>query len=145
MELPPGAATGMAIGAQIAKPQPAPVVTIGVGTKVPARCRRHGDVGSSGAWDRAAQEKGVWDARSLAHTGHNGACRQALKRFGLVGAVALGLRWHGWGGQPGWDHVTCNMTKSHTRTRRRVGSKKDARPWPCPLQNGLRWGHFTGF
>jgi len=24
---------------------------------------------------------------------------QALKRFGLIGAVALGLRWHGWSGQ----------------------------------------------
>ena len=50
MELTPGAAAGMAIGAQIAQTEPAPVVTTGMRTKVsrgveltgtPVR-RRHG-------------------------------------------------------------------------------------------------------
>src|SRR5215510_5688575 len=26
-----------------------------------------------------------------------------------------------------------------------VGNKKGVRPWPCPLQNRLSWGHFTRF
>ena len=34
VQLPPGAAIGMAIGPQIVHPQPATIVTIGVGTKV---------------------------------------------------------------------------------------------------------------
>ena len=34
VKLAPGAATGMTVGAQITKPQPTPVVTLGVGTKV---------------------------------------------------------------------------------------------------------------
>src|SRR5215468_4887678 len=28
---------------------------------------------------------------------------------------------------------------------RQVGNKKGVRPWPCPLQNRLSWGHFTRF
>jgi len=28
---------------------------------------------------------------------------------------------------------------------RQVGNKKGVRPWPCPLQNRLNWGHFTRF
>ena len=31
--------------------------------------------------------------------GTMGLCRQALKRFGRLGAVALGLRRYGWSGQ----------------------------------------------
>jgi hypothetical protein len=34
VELPPGAAAGMAIGAQVPQPQPAAIVTIGMGTKM---------------------------------------------------------------------------------------------------------------
>src|SRR5262249_35655380 len=42
VELPPGATTGMTIGSEIAKPQPPPVITTGMRTKV------HGSVDRTG-------------------------------------------------------------------------------------------------
>ena len=50
VELTPGATTGMAIGPEMAKPEPAPIVTMAVRTKVPGGvdlagppiCRGHG-------------------------------------------------------------------------------------------------------
>jgi hypothetical protein len=84
----PGAPTGMAVGAQIAPPEPAAIATACLGTKVPRgvhhagaalgrghRCRWH--------WRRRVRRRGV-----LLAQGPRGLVRQAHKRGGLAGALA---------------------------------------------------------
>jgi hypothetical protein len=99
VQLSPGATTGMTIGPQVVQPSPAAIVTLGVGTKVPRGV--HG-TGTSVRWGHGSgRHRRRWFAmRGISFTqGTMGLFRQALKRLGLVGAVALGLSWHGWGGQ----------------------------------------------
>ena len=95
LKLAPGAAIGMAIGAQIAPPQPAAIATASMGAEV---------------------LRGIYSARPAVRRGHRlgwrqrwlvGLCgfaltqgarrslRQASKRFGFLGALASGgLGWH---------------------------------------------------
>src|ERR1043166_176737 len=94
LELAPGAAIGMAIGAQIAPPEPAAIATAPMGAEVlrglhgarPAVCRGH-RLGwrrrRRGGLCRLSLTQGAW--RSLG---------QASKRFGFLGARASG--WLGW-------------------------------------------------
>jgi hypothetical protein len=91
----------MAIGPQVAQPQPAPIGTVTVRTKV------HRRVDLTGASVRARQRvrwhrrRGL-GMRGLALTqGTRRLVRQALERFGLGGPLALGLGRHRWGG-PTW-------------------------------------------
>src|SRR5215831_10644408 len=92
VQLPPGAAIRMAIGAQIAPPPPAAIVTIGVGTKV------HRGVHGPGASVRWRHGIGPWRGRwrrlaSLSLTqGTVRLVRQTRERFGLGRrTLALGL------------------------------------------------------
>src|SRR5215831_12708737 len=95
LELPPGAAIGMAIGAQIVQPQPAAIVTRGVGTKV------HRGVHGPGAAGRERHGSGPWRGRwsrlvELLLTQHTvRLVRQARERCGLGGTLALGLSCRG--------------------------------------------------
>src|SRR5215470_11902329 len=99
MKLPPGAAIGMAIRPQVMQPQPPAIVTIGVGTKVHRGVHRpgaavrgeHGIGPSRSRWSRFA---GLLVTQRTVRL-----VRQARKRLRLSGAFALGLHWHGWGGQ----------------------------------------------
>ena len=99
VELPPRAATGMAIGPQIPQPSPTAIGTIGGGTKV------HRGVHGTGAAVRWGHGSGPsrrrWRARSgrLLTQGTMGLVRAARERFGLGGTRALGLSWYRWGGQ----------------------------------------------
>src|SRR5262245_34842874 len=101
VQLPPGAAAGMAIGPQIVQPRPAAIGTIGVGTKVHrgvhgtrAAVRwRHGGGPWRGRWRRLAR---------LALTQGTGRLvRQTLERFGLGRMRALGLDGGAWRGGRG--------------------------------------------
>jgi hypothetical protein len=60
------------------------------------RCQAHADGGWWAAWDRAPSAAGAWDARPLAHTGHQGGVREADKRFGFGGALAMRRDELGW-------------------------------------------------
>src|SRR4030095_10716370 len=101
VQLPPGAAMGMAIGPQIVHPQPAAIVTLGVGTKV------HRGVHGRGAsvWWRAGigPLRGGW--RRLAGLsltqGTGRLVRQTRERFGLGRTLALGRDGRGWCGSRG--------------------------------------------
>jgi len=100
--LTPGATTGMAVGTEIAKPEPAPIVTSAVRTKVP------GGVDLTGPPVRRGHGvgrywRGRWGMCGLSLTqGTLRLVRQSLKGCGLGGAVALRfeglglLRWRGW-------------------------------------------------
>src|SRR5215813_2043114 len=94
MELAPRAATGMAVGAQVSQPQPAPIATAPMGAEVlrglhgarPAVRRGH-----RLGWRRR------WLVSLCGFSRTQGARRslgQASKRFGLRGALASG--WCGW-------------------------------------------------
>src|SRR5262249_21356943 len=95
VQLPPGAAIGMAIGPQIVQPQPATIVTLGVGTKVPGGVHgpgapvrwRHGIGPWRGHWRRLA---------GLSFTQGTGRLmRQTRECFGLGGTLALGFSCRG--------------------------------------------------
>ena len=99
VELTPGAAVGMTIGAQIAQPEPAAIGTSGMGTKVPRGVHGMGTSVREGHGIGRHRRRG-FGMRGISLTqGTMGLCRQALKRFGRLGAVALGLRRYGWSGQ----------------------------------------------
>src|SRR5262245_30723847 len=98
LELPPKAAIGMPVGAQVVHPQPAAIVTAQMRTEV------HGCVDLMGASVRGRQ-RGRWQRwRGLGMCGFSltqgtrRLVRQALKRFGLGGPLALGLGRYRWGG-----------------------------------------------
>src|SRR2546426_3263020 len=101
VQLPPGAAMGMAIGPQIVQPQPAAIVTMAVGTKMHRRIHRpgaavrerHGTGPSRRRW-RSLPDL-LFTQRTVR------LLRQALERFGLGGALALGLDGRGWRGGRG--------------------------------------------
>src|SRR5215813_2685183 len=104
VELAPWAATGMPIRPQIIEPQPAAIVAMAMGTKVPGGIDltrppvgwRHG----SGPYRRrgSALHGLVLTQRTV------GLVRQTCESFGLTGAVTLGLDGISWPlGQPtGW-------------------------------------------
>ena len=95
VQLPPGAATGMAIGPQVVQPQPAAIVTIGVRTKVlqgvdgtgTAVRERHGIGPLRRCWNSLVDLLVTQPTVRLV--------RQALERFGLGGTLALGLSCRG--------------------------------------------------
>ena len=82
----------MAIGPQIAQTEPASVVTTGMRTKM------HGGIDLTGAPVRRGPGVGQYRKRRLGMCGISltqgtvGLVRQALKRFGLVSAGALGWK-----------------------------------------------------
>ena len=70
LQLPPWAATGMAIGAPVAKSQPASVITAFM------RAEMHGGVDTRGrrlvaAWVQVVSEEAAWDGRHRLHTQHS--------------------------------------------------------------------------
>src|SRR5215510_14982901 len=99
VKLPPGAAMGMAIGPQIVQPQPAAIVTMAMGTKMHRRIhrpgaavrKRHGIGPSRRRW--RSRPDLLFTQRTVR------LVRQALERFGLGGALSLGL--DGGGGRGG--------------------------------------------
>ena len=96
VELPPRAATGMTIRPQIVEPQPAAIVTMEMGTKVPGgidltRSPVGWRYGSGPYWRRgSALHRLLLTKRTV------GLVRQTCERFGLTGAVALGLDGISW-------------------------------------------------
>jgi hypothetical protein len=92
VELAPGAAVRMAIGAQIAQTEPASVVTTGMRTKMP------GGIDRTRVSVRRGHRVGRYRKRRLGRCGLSltqgtvGLVRQARKRCGRVSAGALG--WH---------------------------------------------------
>jgi hypothetical protein len=101
LKLTPGAAIGMAIGPQIVHPQPAPIVTLGVGTNV------HRGVHGTGApvcWRHGSRP---WRGRGRRLAGlplTQGTVRlvrQTRERFGLSRTLTLGLEGRGWHGRRG--------------------------------------------
>jgi hypothetical protein len=100
VELAPGAATGMTVGAKIPQPEPALIVTIAVRTKVPGRVDLTGTpVGRCHGIRRYRRRR--FGRRGVLFTqGAMGLVGEALEWFGLVGARALGCEglrqsWHG--------------------------------------------------
>jgi hypothetical protein len=89
----------MAVGAQVAQPHPAAVVTARMRTKVPRGVHRAGAAVRGG--HRIGPSRRRWSrfASLLVTQRTVRLVRQARKRFRLGGAFALGFRWHGWGGQ----------------------------------------------
>src|SRR5215468_657593 len=89
----------MALGAQIVQPQPAAIVTMAVGTKVPRRIHRPGAAVRErhGSGPDRRGESGLPGRLVTQHTGR--LVGQALERFGLGRTLALGLDRHRWGGQ----------------------------------------------
>jgi hypothetical protein len=82
LKLPPGSPIGMTIGPQVVQPQPATIVTIGVGTKVHRGV--HG-TRTSVRWRHGiGRHRTRWcEMRGTSFTqGTMGLFRQALKRFG---------------------------------------------------------------
>src|SRR5262249_30090675 len=101
MQLPPGAAIGMAVGPQIVHPQPAAIVTISVGTKV---LRGVHGTGASVRWRPGSGPlRGCWRRlASLALTqGTVRLVRQTLEHCGLGRTLALGRDGRGWHGRRG--------------------------------------------
>src|SRR5215813_9260828 len=43
------------------------------------------------------------------------------------------------------DILLCSIWVIHSIRQTPVGNTKGVRPWPCPLQNRLSWGHCTRF
>src|SRR4030095_5680992 len=101
VKLPPGAAAGVAIGAQIVQPQPAAIVTMAVGTKVHRRLHRPGAAVRErhGSGPDRRRSIGLPSRLVTQHTVR--LVGQALERFGLGRTLALGLGRHG-GGGAGW-------------------------------------------
>src|SRR5262249_53012267 len=99
LQLSPRAATGMAISPQVVEPQPAAIVTSGVGTKVHRGV--HGTRASVGGGHGIGPDRRRWSALPDFWLTQDtvGLVRQARKRCRLAGAFALGLSWHGWSGQ----------------------------------------------
>src|SRR5919108_4945386 len=91
VELAPGAAIGMAVGAQVAGAQPAPIGTVGV------RAKMHRGIHLTRAPVRRGQRLGAHRRRwrelgGLVFTeGTRGLLRQARKRCGLAGGLTRGL------------------------------------------------------
>src|SRR5262245_19238336 len=90
LKLPPGAATGMAIGAQVVQPQPAAIVTLGVGTKVHGRI--HGPRAAVRGGHRIGLDRRRWiGLPGILFTPRTvRRVRQALERFGLGRTLARG-------------------------------------------------------
>src|SRR5262245_66151951 len=103
LELPPGATVGMAIGAQIAPPEPAAIATARVGAKV---LRGVDLTGTPVGWGHGI---GWHRSRRIGLCGVSLTqdamrfLRQTLEWFDLGGTGAVGLAGHGWGGPPGLD------------------------------------------
>src|SRR5262245_34992948 len=88
LELTPRATAGMAIGAQIAQSQPASVVTVAMGAKVPRGVDRTGTAVGRGHrigwhWRRGQRMQSL-----LLTSRTGGLVRQADKRFRLLAACA---------------------------------------------------------
>ena len=99
VQLTPGAATGMTVGPEIAKPQPASGVTTGMGTKVQGAINLTRAPVRRGHGVRRHWRRHFGRPRVSFTQGAMRLLRQARKRLRLGGAFALGLSWHGWGGQ----------------------------------------------
>src|SRR5215470_12141188 len=101
VKLPPGAGMGMAIGPQIVQPHPAAIVTMAVGTKMHRRIHRPGAAVRERHGIRPSRRRlrglpDLWFTQCTVRL-----VRQALERFGLGGALALGLDGRGWRGGRG--------------------------------------------
>ena len=91
----------MAVGPEIAKPQPPSIVTIAVRTKVPGRVDFTGTPVRRGHGVRPRRRR-HFGLHGVALTqGAMGLVRQALERFGLIGAGALRRDGRGWHGRSG--------------------------------------------
>src|SRR5262245_37272922 len=104
VELSPGAATGMAVGTEVAQPEPAAIVTTSVGTEVP-RGLHH--PGASVRWGHRVRPLRRRWSRLIGFLFTQRTVRlvrQARKGFGLVGTSAFRLDGWGWGlgSSTGW-------------------------------------------
>ena len=96
VELPPGAATGMAIGAQVGQPRPTAIITIAVGTEMHRGVNGTGT--AVGGRHGIGPYRRCWGTLSgrLLTQGTVGLVRQACERFRFTGASAFGLDGLGW-------------------------------------------------
>src|SRR4029450_11732824 len=115
LELPPGAATGMAIGTEIAPAQPTVIATAGMGPEVPGGVHR---ARSAVGWGHRLGWHRRWrlGMHGFVRTpGTRGFVRQARKRWGLAGAFALRLEGFrlGWDSAPRLGQTACSITQNH--------------------------------
>src|SRR5205823_6193924 len=91
VELTPLTPARMAVGAQVAQPQPAAVVTVRMRTKVPRGV--DGPWASVGRGQRIGAHRRRWRGMCglVCTQGARGLLGQTLKRFGLDGVLTLGL------------------------------------------------------
>src|SRR5215510_2691477 len=94
LKLPPGSPIGMTIGPQVVQPQPATIVTIAMGTKMPRGVHRPG--AAVRARHGSGPDRRRWSGLpGLLFTQQTlRLVRQALKRCGLGRTLAFGLDWH---------------------------------------------------
>src|SRR5262245_31746298 len=149
VELAPGAPIGMAVGTEIAQPEPAAIATASMGTKVPRGVHRAGTPVGRGYGVGSYGRGRFGMCRFLRTQGTRGLVRQARKRCGVGGALAArrdGLGWlwlgrHVWAGpgevqhdkqpQESQDHeLIVKLMWNH-------GKK--------PPHNGMVGGHCTRF
>jgi hypothetical protein len=96
----PRSARGRARRPQGLQPQPPARGTSGVGTNVPRGGHRPGAAGRGGQRRGPSRRRGRRCAGLLVTQRTGRLVRQARPWVRRGGAWALGLRWHGWGGQP---------------------------------------------
>ena len=151
VELALGAATGMTVGAEIPQPEPAPIVTIAVRTKVPGSVDLTGTPvgrchGIGRHWGRCFGRRGV-----LCTQDAMGLVGEVLERFGLVGARARGFEgfgqsWHGrsrhWALGPG---KVQDDKKPEECEQDDLREKKMRHHGVVPFPHVLRWGIVPGF
>jgi hypothetical protein len=135
VELAPGAATGMTVGAEIPQPEPAPIVTIAVRTKVPGRVDRTGTP--------VGRCHGVGRHRRRRFGRRGVLCTQGAMALGCEG---LGQRWHGRS-----RHRALGSGKAHDDKKPEECEQDERREnmmqhhGVVPLQHVLRWGIVPGF
>src|SRR4030095_14471827 len=101
VELPPGATTGMPVGAQIAQTEPSPVITTGMRTKVPGGVdltRTSVRRGHGGRWHRRRR---LGCAVSRSHRAQGGFCVRPSKGLDSLERGRLGLTGSGSAGASG--------------------------------------------
>jgi len=79
LELAPGTAAGMTVSAQVAKPEPASIRAVGMGTEVHGGVDLTWTAGGRRALDQVAQAAAVEDAWRRVHRRHKRVCGSDLQ------------------------------------------------------------------
>jgi hypothetical protein len=132
VELAPGATTGMAVGAEIAQPQPAAIVTAVVGTKLHRGLNdTRASVGRRHRI-RSHRRPGLGMCCLVLTQGTGGLVGEACKRLGLLGALTP---------QPdglGWRSLCCRASAGPGRVQH---DKQPQESQDCQLVEKKVWNH----